>query len=52
MAKLLVEKHSPVYLYVLNTTVESLHLPQWRRVSHETELLWLTGAPFMDTGIN
>lgn len=50
MAKLLVEKHVPTYLYVLNTTVEALRLPQWRRVSHNTELLWLTGAPFMDVG--
>lgn len=50
IAKLLVEKHVPTYLYVLNTTVEALTLPQWRSVSHNTELLWLTGAPFMDIG--
>ncbi|XP_078046970.1 carboxyl ester lipase-like protein Gli isoform X1 [Augochlora pura] len=48
MAKLLVEKGVPTYLYVLNTTIEALKLPQWRRVPHDTELLWLTGAPFMD----
>ncbi|XP_076633079.1 carboxyl ester lipase-like protein Gli isoform X3 [Colletes latitarsis] len=48
IAKLLVEKRVPTYLYVLNTTIESLKLPQWRRVPHNTELLWLTGAPFMD----
>nr|XP_003699366.1 PREDICTED: neuroligin-4, Y-linked isoform X1 [Megachile rotundata] len=48
IAKLLVEKRVPTYLYVLNTTVEALKLPQWRRVPHNTELLWLTGAPFMD----
>lgn len=50
IAKLLVEKRVPTYLYVLNTTVEALTLPQWRRVPHDTELLWLTGAPFMDVG--
>ncbi|XP_043261449.1 cholinesterase [Colletes gigas] len=48
IAKLLVEKRVPTYLYVLNTTIEALKLPQWRRVPHNTELLWLTGAPFMD----
>ncbi|XP_071872537.1 carboxyl ester lipase-like protein Gli isoform X1 [Bombus fervidus] len=48
IAKVLIEKRVPTYLYVLNTTVEALTLPQWRSVSHDTELLWLTGAPFMD----
>ncbi|XP_020287923.1 neuroligin-4, X-linked isoform X2 [Pseudomyrmex gracilis] len=48
IVKLLVEKHVPTYLYVLNTSVEAFHSPQWARVSHNTELLWLTGAPFMD----
>ncbi|XP_014611620.1 PREDICTED: cholinesterase isoform X1 [Polistes canadensis] len=48
IAKLLVEKHVPTYLYVLNTTTEAFKLPHWRRVPHDTELLWLTGAPFMD----
>lgn len=51
IAKLLTEKHVSTYLYVLNTTIEALNLPQWRRVPHNTELLWLTGAPFMDIGI-
>jgi hypothetical protein len=41
----------PTYLYVLNTSIEALKLPQWARVSHDTELLWLTGAPFMDVGM-
>ncbi|CAK9828610.1 Neuroligin-4, Y-linked [Anthophora retusa] len=50
IAKLLVEKHVPTYLYVLNTTVEALNLPQWRRVPHNIEHLWLIGAPFMDIG--
>ncbi|KAK0161578.1 hypothetical protein PV327_010035 [Microctonus hyperodae] len=48
MAKLLVDQQIPVYLYVLNTSIEALHLPDWRRVPHDTEYLWLTGAPFMD----
>ena len=50
MAKLLVEKNVPVYLYVLNTTIEAFNLPHWRRVPHNTEHLYLTGAPFMDIG--
>ncbi|XP_034938540.1 cholinesterase isoform X2 [Chelonus insularis] len=49
VAKLLVEKKVPVYLYILNTTVEALNLPHWRRVPHNIEHLWLSGAPFMDT---
>lgn len=48
MAKLLVEQNVPVYLYVLNTTIEALNLPHWRRVPHDIEHLYLTGAPFMD----
>lgn len=50
IAKLLIEKHVPTYLYVLNTTTEAFRAPHWRRVPHDTELLWLTGAPFMDVG--
>ncbi|XP_072752354.1 neuroligin-4, Y-linked-like, partial [Anoplolepis gracilipes] len=49
IAKLLVERHIPTYLYVLNTSIESLNLPKWTRVSHDTELLWLTGVSFMDS---
>lgn len=49
IAKLLVEQKVPVYLYVLNTTVETINLPHWQRVPHDTEYLWLTGAPFMDS---
>lgn len=45
-----VERNVPVYLYVLNTTIEAFELPEWRRVPHDTEYLWLTGAPFMDVG--
>ncbi|XP_018303995.1 neuroligin-4, Y-linked isoform X1 [Mycetomoellerius zeteki] len=48
IAKLLVERHVPTYLYVLNTSIESFYLLEWARVPHDTELLWLTGAPFMD----
>lgn len=50
IAKLLVEQNIPTYLYVLNTTIEALQLPFWRRVPHDMEHLWLTGAPFMDVG--
>lgn len=50
MAKLLVEQNVPVYLYVLNTTIEAFRLPLWRKVPHDTEHYLLTGAPFMDVG--
>ncbi|XP_030377573.1 acetylcholinesterase [Scaptodrosophila lebanonensis] len=49
MVKLLLEQKVPVYMYVLNTTVEALNLPQWRKYPHDTEHYFLTGAPFMDT---
>ncbi|XP_033208216.1 cholinesterase [Belonocnema kinseyi] len=48
IAKLLVEQKVPVYLYVMNTTIESLDLAHWQRVPHDIEYLLLTGAPFMD----
>lgn len=48
MVKLLLERNVPVYMYVLNTTVEALGLPEWRRFAHDTEHLFLSGAPFMD----
>ncbi|XP_071441168.1 cholinesterase isoform X1 [Hetaerina americana] len=48
VAKLLVEKNVPVYLYVLNTTIEAHRLPFWRRVPHDIEHHLLTGSPFMD----
>lgn len=50
IAKLLVERNVPVFLYVLNTTIEAFDLPLWRRVPHDTEHLLLAGAPFMDDG--
>lgn len=46
--KLLVEQGVPVYMYVLNTTVESFNLPEWRKVPHDIEHYLLCGAPFMD----
>ncbi|EDW40004.1 GL15437 [Drosophila persimilis] len=49
MVKLLLEQKVPVFMYVLNTTVEALNLPQWRKYPHDTERYFLTGAPFMDT---
>lgn len=48
MIKLLVEKNVPVYMYVLNTTIESFKNPHWRRVPHDIEHYLLCGAPFMD----
>lgn len=48
MTKLLVEQNVPVYMYVLNTTVEGLRLQDWRAVPHNAEHYFLTGAPFMD----
>jgi neuroligin len=50
IAKLLVERNVSVFLYVLNTTIEALDLPFWRRVPHDIEHLLLSGAPFMDIG--
>ncbi|KAL0268985.1 UNVERIFIED_CONTAM: hypothetical protein PYX00_010741 [Menopon gallinae] len=46
--KLLLNRKVPVYLYVLNTTVEALRLPEWRKFPHDIEHFFLTGAPFMD----
>lgn len=48
--KLLVDKDVPVYFYVMNTTIEALLLPEWRKAPHNIEHLLLTGAPFMDVG--
>lgn len=50
ISKLLVAEDIPVYMYVLNTTVTSIPLPDWRMYSHDTEYYFLTGAPFMDNG--
>lgn len=52
ITKLLINQKVPVYMYVLNTTIEAFRWPEWRKVPHDTELLFLTGAPFMDTGMN
>lgn len=48
MVKLLLEQNVPVYMYVLNTTVEAFRFPEWRQYAHDTEHYFLTGAPFMD----
>ncbi|KAI5636712.1 carboxylesterase family domain-containing protein [Phthorimaea operculella] len=48
MVKLLLEQNVPVYMYVLNTTVEAFRWPEWRQYAHDTEHYFLTGAPFMD----
>lgn len=47
--KLLVAQKVPVYFYVLNTTIEAFRLPEWRKVPHDSEHYFLTGAPFLDT---
>ncbi|XP_044256720.1 neuroligin-4, Y-linked [Tribolium madens] len=49
IAKLLVEQGVEVYMYVLNTTIESFKLEEWRKVPHDIEHYLLCGAPFMDT---
>lgn len=48
MVKLLLEQNVPTFMYVLNTTVEALKLPEWRKYPHNIEYYFLTGAPFMD----
>lgn len=50
IVKLLTERQVPVYMYVMNTTIEALNLPEWRKAPHDIEHLLLTGAPFMDVG--
>nr|XP_018906011.1 PREDICTED: acetylcholinesterase [Bemisia tabaci] len=49
IVKLLVSQDVPTYMYVMNTTVEALRLPEWRKYPHNIEHYFLTGAPFMDT---
>lgn len=48
IVKLLTEQHVPVYMYVMNTTIEAFKFPEWRKAPHDIEHLLLTGAPFMD----
>uniref|UniRef100_A0A8D8YR27 Neuroligin-2 n=1 Tax=Cacopsylla melanoneura TaxID=428564 RepID=A0A8D8YR27_9HEMI len=48
IVKLLVEKEVPVYMYVMNTTVEALRYPEWCKYRHDIEHYFLVGAPFMD----
>lgn len=48
MIKLLLEKNVPVYMYVLNTTIESFNYELWDKVPHDIEHYLVSGAPFMD----
>lgn len=50
ITKLLLQQNIPVWLYVQNTTVETLRLPEWGKVPHNIEHYFLIGAPFLDTG--
>lgn len=50
IAKLLLQQGVPVYLYVQNTTVEALRLPEWGKAHHNIEHYFLIGAPFLDIG--
>ena len=50
IVKLLLKQNVPVYLYVQNTTVETLRLPEWAKAYHNIEHLFLIGAPFLDAG--
>ncbi|XP_056646236.1 neuroligin-like protein glit-1 isoform X1 [Diorhabda sublineata] len=48
IVKLLIDQNVPVYMYVLNTTIESFNLEEWRKVPHNIEHYLLCGAPFLD----
>ncbi|XP_065226291.1 fatty acyl-CoA hydrolase precursor, medium chain isoform X2 [Planococcus citri] len=48
ITKLLLKQNIPVYLYVQNTTVEALKLPEWCKAYHNIEWYFLIGAPFLD----
>ena len=47
----MVENNVPTYSYVLNTTINALNYPFWSRVPHNIEYFFLTGSPFMDSGM-
>ena len=49
IVKTLVRNGVDTYMYVQNTTVEALKLPWWRKITHNLEHYFLTGAPFMDS---
>ena len=49
LVKTLVRNGVDTYMYVQNTTVEALRLPWWRKITHNLEHYFLTGAPFMDS---
>ncbi|RWS11327.1 neuroligin-4: Y-linked-like protein, partial [Dinothrombium tinctorium] len=48
MVKLMLKNKVKTYMYVLNYTIEGLQNPDWIGVSHNTEYLLSSGAPFMD----
>ncbi|GAB6023162.1 hypothetical protein CHUAL_007244 [Chamberlinius hualienensis] len=48
MTKLLVEQGVRTHMYLMNSTVESLGKPYWQAVPHNTELNFISGAPFLD----
>ena len=52
MIKMMVDHGVPTFSYVLNTSINALNYPFWSRVPHNIEYFFLTGAPFMDPGIN
>ncbi len=52
MIKMMVDNSVPTYSYVLNTSINALNYPFWSRVPHNIEYFFLTGAPFMDPGMD
>lgn len=52
MVKMMVDNDVPTYMYVLNTTINALNYPYWSRVPHNIEYYFLTGAPFLDPGMD
>lgn len=48
MIKLLLKNNIKTYMYVFNYTAEGLNKPKWQGVPHDSEYLFITGAPFMD----
>ncbi|RWS27463.1 neuroligin-4: Y-linked-like protein [Leptotrombidium deliense] len=48
MVRLMLKNRIKTYMYVLNYTLEGLQNPDWIGVSHDTEYLLASGAPFMD----
>ncbi|XP_023230746.1 acetylcholinesterase-like [Centruroides sculpturatus] len=48
MIKLLLNNKIKTYMYVLNYTAEGLQKPKWHGIPHDSEYIFITGAPFMD----